>query len=77
MFKLRLHLNGAEVKTIMLEPGNAYTAGRSSSCEIQLGDHPGISRQHFKLYEEGGIWRLQVVSKFGEVISNGETVTDI
>ncbi len=74
---LRIFLNGAEVATIELESGKEYFAGRSSGCEIQLGEFPGISRQHFRVFEQNGQWTVEVTSKLGSVLYNGEAVSEL
>ncbi|MCM2282446.1 MAG: FHA domain-containing protein [Bdellovibrionaceae bacterium] len=76
MPRLRMHLNGAEIQTLDLNAGQSYVAGRAPGCEIPLGDHPGISRQHFRMLFQDGAWTVQVMSKFGEVQLNGEAITE-
>lgn len=76
MPRLRIHLNGAEIKTIELNAAETYVAGRAVGCEIPLGEHPGISRQHFRLLLINGQWTIQSMSKFGEVQFNGSPVSE-
>lgn len=73
MSRLRIHLNGAEIATLELEPGRTYVAGRAPGCDIHLEEHQGISRQHFRLFIEDGQWVVQVMSKYGDFLINGET----
>jgi pSer/pThr/pTyr-binding forkhead associated (FHA) protein/tetratricopeptide (TPR) repeat protein len=77
MNKLRILLNGAEVETVNLESGKSYVAGRSSGCDIQLGEYPGISRQHFRVFEQNGQWTVEVTSKLGSVLHNQEPVSEL
>lgn len=74
MFRLKLLLHGAEVKEIALESGREYTFGRGTSCDVQLEEQPGLSRQHFRLIEEGPGWVMQVTSKFGHVMHAGQPI---
>ncbi len=64
MAKLTLKLNGTPVKTVHLESGKEYFAGRSSDCDFSLEDYRGISRQHLKIYEIHGVWHCESLSKF-------------
>lgn len=76
MPRLRIHLNGAEIESLHLNAANSYLAGRAAGCQIPLGDHPGISRQHFRILMVDGQWTVQVMSKFGELQINGQSVTE-
>lgn len=64
MAKLSLKLNGVLIKTLELQPGQEYTAGRSPDCDFPLDDHRGISRQHLKFFENSGVWCCESLSKF-------------
>lgn len=64
MAKLTLKLNGKIIQSVELEPGKEYYAGRASECEFPLEDYRGISRQHLKIFENGGIWYCESLSKF-------------
>ena len=77
MFRLKLHLHGAPVETIELLSGRVYTFGRGASCDVQLEEQPGISRNHFRVSDEQGTWTVQVTSKFGDVIFGGQPVQTI
>lgn len=74
MFRLSLHLHGAQVNELELVPGQEYTFGRGSSCDIVLEEQPGISRSHFRVREENGQWTAQVISKFGSLIYAGQPI---
>lgn len=69
-----MHRHGAEIQELELESGREYTFGRGESCDVQLKEGTGISRVHFKLTEENGMWVAQVVSKFGDIGCNGQPV---
>lgn len=77
LLRLKLSLHGQEVQEVELEPGREYTFGRGSTCDVVLESLPGISRNHFKVFEENGQWTVQVLSKFGEVIYAGQPVNDL
>jgi pSer/pThr/pTyr-binding forkhead associated (FHA) protein/tetratricopeptide (TPR) repeat protein len=67
--KLRLH--GKDITEVELEAGREYTFGRGSNCDFVLEPEAGISRTHFRLFEDNGLWTVQVLSKFGEVLHGG------
>ena len=77
MFKLIIHHHGAEIKELELTPGAEYKFGRDASSDVQLERQPGISRTHFRLFEENGQWNVQVLAKFGEVLLAGKKVQSI
>lgn len=77
MATLKVLLHGKEVSTLRLESGQEYLFGRGEGCAVQLQEQPGISRQHFKVYEENGVWTARVVSKFGEIIVAGQPAPSI
>jgi pSer/pThr/pTyr-binding forkhead associated (FHA) protein/tetratricopeptide (TPR) repeat protein len=74
MYRLKVHLHGAEMKELNLESGHEYKLGRGETCDIQLTEGSAISRVHFRLVEENGVWTAQVVSKFGDIYSSGQPV---
>lgn len=77
MFKLKVLLHGAAFKELVLNEEREFIIGRSSSCDLQLGEQNGISRQHLRVYCTNGQWFVQVLSKFGNVITNGEEVKSL
>lgn len=77
MATLKVLLHGKEVSTLRLEAGNEYIFGRGDTCNVVLQEQPGISRQHFKVFEEGGQWQARVISKFGELIVGGQPAPSI
>lgn len=71
MYRLKVHLHGAEIQELKLDSGREYTFGRGETCDVQLKESNGISRVHFRLVEENGLWTAQVVSKFGDIVFGG------
>ena len=57
--------------------GAEYKFGRDAGSDFQLERQPGISRTHFRLFEENGQWNVQVLAKFGEVLLAGKRVQSI
>ncbi|UYL10160.1 FHA domain-containing protein [Bdellovibrio sp. SKB1291214] len=72
MAHLIVRLRGKTVYNMPLEEGRTYVAGRKEDCDIVLQPEKGISREHFKIVSEGGQWTLQVISRYGDVMVNGE-----
>lgn len=64
MNKISLVLNGKILKTIELEEGREYIAGRADDCDFPLSVSRGISRQHLKFFQQDGIWCCESLSKF-------------
>jgi pSer/pThr/pTyr-binding forkhead associated (FHA) protein len=77
LYKLKLHLHGAEVRELELATGHEYVFGRGASCDVQLEEQPGISRSHFRVFEENGQWTVQVLSKFGHISHAGQPVQSL
>lgn len=65
------------VMEIELDPAQIYLAGRGEGCQIKLGDEPGISRQHFQVACVDGQWRVDVLSKFGELYVGSEKISGL
>ncbi|MBO9667432.1 MAG: FHA domain-containing protein [Bdellovibrio sp.] len=76
MAHLIVRLRGKTIYNMPLEEGRSYVAGRKEDCDIVLQPEKGISREHFKI-SYNGQWMLDVVSRYGEVIQNGEQVQQI
>lgn len=77
MARLKIRLRGKVVQEISLAPDRTYTAGRREDCDIVLGQEKGISREHLRLSFNEGRWQVEVLSQFGDVISDGEKVDHI
>ncbi|AFY00172.1 FHA domain-containing protein [Bdellovibrio bacteriovorus] len=73
MALLRVRLRGKTVCEVNLTEDRSYVAGRKEDCDIVLQPEKGISREHFKVFFNGS-WNVEVVSRYGEVIHNGEQV---
>lgn len=76
-YRLKLHLHGAEVREIELEPGREYVFGRGSNCDVVLEGQDGISRNHFRVAETDGVWTVSVTSKFGDLLHRGQPVSTL
>jgi pSer/pThr/pTyr-binding forkhead associated (FHA) protein/tetratricopeptide (TPR) repeat protein len=77
MKALLVKQSGTVTKTIHLQDGREYVFGRSETCDIKLDDEKSISRQHFKLLQVEGAWKVQVLSRFGFVIYKGQRESQI
>ena len=77
MSRLKVILRGAQISEIGLSPDREYIGGRKESCDIRLQPEKGISREHFNLKFEEGKWKLQSLSRFGEIFSLGQRVESI
>ena len=77
MFRLKLHLHGAEIQDLQLDNGREYTFGRGENCDVQLAEGKSISRVHFKVVEENGQWTAKVVSKFGAIQQSGSSTNHL
>ncbi len=77
MHKLKVLERGIEILEVELQVDSEYIVGRKSDCDIVLEEHPGISRQHFKVYHDGASWTAEVLSHFGEVFYQGQVTTHI
>lgn len=75
MIKLIIRNKGQVSSEMVLDSSKSWIAGRKSDADIVLDSDKGISREHFRIYEENGVWNLEVLSKLGNVTSNGETIT--
>lgn len=77
MARLTLFLKDEVLQTLTLELGKDYMVGRSETCDIIMPPERGISRQHLKLLSNTGQWRVEVVSRYGELYFNQQKVSDI
>lgn len=71
---LKINHNGIEVISLELVDGAEYIAGRDESCQIRLQDS-SISRRHFRVFQDGGDWKIENISKFGKLLQGGAPVT--
>jgi len=77
MNRLKIFLNGQYQNTKELDPSHTFLAGRGESCDVVLNAERGVSRQHFQIQNVKGVWRVKVLSKFGELYSEGHKVQDL
>jgi pSer/pThr/pTyr-binding forkhead associated (FHA) protein len=77
MSRLKVILRGTQISEIGLSPDREYIGGRKESCDIRLQPEKGISREHFSLKFEDGKWKIQSLSRFGEIFSLGQRVESI
>lgn len=74
MTRLRVRLRGKQVYDIELSSERVYVAGRREDCDIVLQPEKGISREHFKIALSEGVWNVDVISRYGDVLFEGEQV---
>lgn len=72
MALLQVFQNGKKLKELLLTDSQEWVIGRASSSDLILDGEQGISRQHFKVYFENGVWQLQVLSRYGELYFHGK-----
>ncbi|QDK36540.1 FHA domain-containing protein [Bdellovibrio sp. NC01] len=72
MARLKVRLRGKTVYDVALAEDRSYIAGRKEDCDIVLQPEKGISREHFKLSFQNGGWMVEVISRYGDLIFNGE-----
>lgn len=74
MAKLKVKLRGKLVQEFALDENQSYIAGRKEDCDIVLSAEKGISREHFQLSPQNGVWFVNVISKYGEVLIGGTPI---
>lgn len=74
MARLKVKLKGKLISEMPLSDGRIYVAGRKEDCDLVLQAEKGISREHFKIEPVNGTWRLEVLSRFGNVTLAGEVI---
>lgn len=77
MARLKVRLRGKTVHDVALADDKSYIVGRKEDCDIVLAPEKGISREHFKISSQNGQWSLELVSKYGDVLANGEKVQEL
>jgi tetratricopeptide (TPR) repeat protein len=77
MALLRILLHGQAIGELQMQKGQEYFAGRGASSHIQLMAERGISRQHLRFAEENGKWRVKLLSKYGEIIYQSQTLKEL
>jgi pSer/pThr/pTyr-binding forkhead associated (FHA) protein len=76
MGRLRVRLRGKPVYDFNLKEERSYVVGRKEDCDIVLQPEKGISREHFKISFASGTWVVEVVSRYGEVLFEGQKVQE-
>jgi pSer/pThr/pTyr-binding forkhead associated (FHA) protein/tetratricopeptide (TPR) repeat protein len=74
MARLRVRLRGKITQDLQLAPDRTYLAGRRDDCDIVLLNEKGISREHFKIFFAGDKWNIEVMSRFGDMLADGEKI---
>ncbi len=72
MARLKVRLRGKTVNDLPLSEERQYMAGRKDDCDIVLQPEQGISREHFKISFNNGVWSVEVVSRYGDISVGGE-----
>lgn len=67
MASLKIYKQGQLYRDVTLTVGQEYIVGRSEECQIVLDPERGVSRQHIKLSPSGDSWKVEVLSRFGEL----------
>ena len=68
---------GKEIYRFELKDGEEIFAGRSADCAIVLEGEKAISRQHIRFHQKDGRWMAQLLSRFGGLIYEGESVQSL
>lgn len=76
MLILRIRNSGSLITEVHLQDGRDYICGKAEGCDILLPDDKQISKQHFKLTQVDGSWKVEVLSRFASVLFHGERETD-
>lgn len=77
MAKLLVRKLGAEFAQIELLVGQEYTVGRAPTCTLQLEETKGISRQHLRIYYSEGVWIVELLSRYGSLVFEGQNADAI
>lgn len=77
MAKLLVRKLGTEFAQIDLVVGQEYSIGRAATCSLQLEETKGISRQHLRVYHQDGVWIVELLSRYGTLIFEGQNADAI
>ncbi len=72
MAKVVVKLLAQELGTLTLEEGREYLVGRAEDSAIVLPVQRGISRHHLKFCQRDGVWIVELLARFGDLIVDGE-----
>lgn len=74
MSSLKVWKDGQLVVEKQISPETPFVAGRSDDCDLPLDSDRGISRQHFRIQFVDGQWKLEVLSRYGELYFGTEKI---
>lgn len=77
MARLLVFIENREIDSLPLAKGQEYVLGRGERCDVILPPEKGVSRQHLKLIPEGAAWRVQVLSRYGELTMNNQKIAEL
>lgn len=77
MSRLKVKLRGTVLAEVHLENDRQYVAGRKEDCDIRLQPEKGISREHFRLSFSEGMWQVDLLARFGDIINQGTKVNTL
>ncbi len=79
MSRLILRKNGLDIQQVSLKTGIEYIGGRDEQCQIHLNapEVPGISRRHFRLFYDNDQWKIETVSRHGNVYYRGQVIQSL
>ncbi len=77
MTKFIIRQKGQVLNEVILDSSQSWVAGRKHDADIYLDSEKGISREHFRIFQENGVWKIEVLSKLSTMTSNGEVITAV
>lgn len=77
MAKLVIKKKGQAASEVVIDDTREWIAGRKPDADIVLDPEKGISREHFKISNQNGQWKLECLSKLGNLFNGGELVTTL
>ncbi len=77
MAHLKVIKESVTVQELDLDPQQTYLAGRGETCQIPLDPEPGISRHHLQIACTKNGWKLEVLSRYGELYVDGQKAPGI
>jgi pSer/pThr/pTyr-binding forkhead associated (FHA) protein len=75
--KLKIYKDGSIYSEVQLDTKSEYIIGRGDNVDIYIQGDRGISRRHVKLHFMGRHWYVHNLSKYGELYSKGEKVSEV
>jgi pSer/pThr/pTyr-binding forkhead associated (FHA) protein len=77
MAKIGLYFKDELLHSLKLKEGKEYIIGRADTCDIVIPPEKGISRQHLKLHYVSGTWKVEILSKYGELYLDNQKVNEL